>query len=117
MTSLFPRPSLYRFPRRVNYHIRGPKWMYGGGPRHGVGRCGLPFTRGRGGPGWLELVRAGPLSPQPLVGLPLCDPPMEIIGGVWQKQSGIEPQRRTSRRKTLRQFFFAVRAERGFVFT
>ena len=37
----------------------GPGWGYGGGPRHGVGRCGLPFTRGRGGP------RVGPLSPAP----------------------------------------------------
>jgi len=28
----------------------GPGWGYGGGPRRGVGRCGLPLTRGRGGP-------------------------------------------------------------------
>eukprot|EP00962_Isochrysis_galbana_P024461 scaffold7504_cov121-Isochrysis_galbana.AAC.4 len=24
----------------------GPGWGYGGGPRRGVGRCGLPLTRG-----------------------------------------------------------------------
>eukprot|EP00962_Isochrysis_galbana_P031954 scaffold10462_cov119-Isochrysis_galbana.AAC.4 len=37
----------------------GPEWRYGGGPRHGVGRCGLPFTtRGRGGPGWLAHSKA-----------------------------------------------------------
>eukprot|EP00962_Isochrysis_galbana_P012653 scaffold3582_cov123-Isochrysis_galbana.AAC.2 len=48
-----------------------------GGPRRGVGRCGLPLTRGRGGPSWLEPVP----HLLPLVGLPHCDP-TEI--GVWE---------------------------------
>eukprot|EP00962_Isochrysis_galbana_P003247 scaffold910_cov115-Isochrysis_galbana.AAC.10 len=26
----------------------GPGWGYGGGPRRGVGRCGLPHIRGGG---------------------------------------------------------------------
>eukprot|EP00962_Isochrysis_galbana_P045021 scaffold17620_cov155-Isochrysis_galbana.AAC.2 len=38
---------------------RGPGWGYGGGPRCGVGRCGLPFTRGRGCPSWREFERGG----------------------------------------------------------
>eukprot|EP00962_Isochrysis_galbana_P044066 scaffold16967_cov113-Isochrysis_galbana.AAC.1 len=40
----------------------GPGWGYGGGPRHGVGRCGLPFYQREGRS---ALVRAGPLSPAP----------------------------------------------------
>eukprot|EP00962_Isochrysis_galbana_P016613 scaffold4760_cov113-Isochrysis_galbana.AAC.5 len=42
----------------------GPGWGYGGGPRRGVGRCGLPFTGGRGGSSWLERVPCA-LSPTP----------------------------------------------------
>eukprot|EP00962_Isochrysis_galbana_P010558 scaffold2922_cov125-Isochrysis_galbana.AAC.1 len=36
----------------------GPGWGYGGGPRRGVGRCGLPFYQREGRS---ALVRAGPL--------------------------------------------------------
>eukprot|EP00962_Isochrysis_galbana_P048527 scaffold20268_cov111-Isochrysis_galbana.AAC.12 len=57
-----------------------PGWGYGGGPRRGVGRCGLAFTRGRQGRS--ELVRAGPLLS---ISCPWsgshCDP-TEI--GVWE---------------------------------
>eukprot|EP00962_Isochrysis_galbana_P054878 scaffold26533_cov129-Isochrysis_galbana.AAC.2 len=95
IASPFP-PSLYGFPRRVTYHLRctrlwgwlglvlhiGPGWGYGGGPRRGAGRCGLPFTRGRGGPGWLEPV---PYLP-PLWSGSQCDP-TEI--GVWEIGSSL----------------------------
>eukprot|EP00962_Isochrysis_galbana_P050379 scaffold21787_cov122-Isochrysis_galbana.AAC.1 len=41
----------------------GPGWGYGGGPRHGMGRCGLHFYQREGRS---ALVRAGPLlSPAP----------------------------------------------------
>eukprot|EP00962_Isochrysis_galbana_P059634 scaffold33345_cov123-Isochrysis_galbana.AAC.2 len=43
-------------------HYIGPEWRYGGGPRQGVGRCGLPFYKREGRS---ALVRAGPLSPAP----------------------------------------------------
>eukprot|EP00962_Isochrysis_galbana_P055329 scaffold27087_cov130-Isochrysis_galbana.AAC.3 len=39
----------------------GPGWGCGGGPRRGVGRCGLPQHKGGGG----ERPRAGPYLPLP----------------------------------------------------
>eukprot|EP00962_Isochrysis_galbana_P043887 scaffold16869_cov84-Isochrysis_galbana.AAC.2 len=45
----------------------GPGWRYGGGPRRGVGRCGLPLSYGGGG----GAPVAWPLSPLTLRGGPL----------------------------------------------
>eukprot|EP00962_Isochrysis_galbana_P024338 scaffold7450_cov99-Isochrysis_galbana.AAC.1 len=48
----------------------GPGWGYGGGPRHGVGRCGLPFYKREGRS---ALVRVGPPVSCPWSGSH-CDP-------------------------------------------
>eukprot|EP00962_Isochrysis_galbana_P004736 scaffold1302_cov114-Isochrysis_galbana.AAC.14 len=40
----------------------GPKWGYGGGPRRGVGRCGLPLLKKGGGRRARGLA---PISPYP----------------------------------------------------
>ena len=56
----------------------GPGWGYGGGPRRGVGRCGLPHIKGGGGGaplGW-------PLSPLTLRGGPLFKVPTVTPRGV-----------------------------------
>eukprot|EP00962_Isochrysis_galbana_P053207 scaffold24658_cov113-Isochrysis_galbana.AAC.3 len=44
-------------------HYVGPGWRYGGGPRHGVGRCGVPLTK-RGGGGRAHGL--APISPYSL---------------------------------------------------
>eukprot|EP00962_Isochrysis_galbana_P013093 scaffold3743_cov120-Isochrysis_galbana.AAC.2 len=63
----------------------GPGWGYGGGPRHGVGRCGLPFYQ-REGRSALVRVRVGPLYPAP-GRAPTVTPPTRI--GFWEIGSSL----------------------------